>query len=97
MVNKPLGDERHPLFKKVEMASSEDDTDIADQAYALGDKVDSFVDERPLTALAIAAVVGALLARHFFSSRAEDASDKSELLHDERSGDFLDNLRRRIA
>lgn len=79
------------------MASSDDDTDIADQAYELGDKVDSFVDERPLTAVAIAVLVGALFGRHFFSSRAEGATDHSEIAHDGRGSDFLENLRRRIA
>ena len=55
---------------------AKDDTDVADQTYELGDQVDNFVDERPLTALAIAVLVGALFARYVFSSRpSESAAD----------------------
>jgi ElaB/YqjD/DUF883 family membrane-anchored ribosome-binding protein len=50
------------------MADSSNDS-VADEAYELGAQVDGFVDERPLTALAIALVAGALIARYVFSSR----------------------------
>lgn len=49
---------------------TKDHTDVADQAYELGDQVDNFVDERPLTALGLAALAGALFARYVFSSPA---------------------------
>lgn len=77
---------------------AKNDTDVADQAYELGDQIDSFVDERPLTALAIAIVAGALFARYVFSSRHQDAeADHSASAHDCRASDFFENLRRRIT
>ena len=80
------------------MANSRNDTDVADQAYELGDQVDNFVDERPLTALALAVLAGALFARYVFSSRArESVGDHSPIAHDGRASDFLENLRRRIT
>ena len=72
--------------------------DVADQAYELGDQIDSFVDERPLTALALAVLAGALFARYVFSSRAsESAADHLAIAHDGRANDFFENLRRRIT
>lgn len=80
------------------MSNSGNDSDIADQAYELGNRVDRFVDERPLTALALAVLVGALFARYLFSSRPTDQTvDLSETAHGGRASDFLESLRRRIA
>lgn len=77
---------------------AKDDTDVADQAYELGDQVDNFVDERPLTALALAVLAGALFARYVFSSSArESEADHSTVAHDGRANDLFESLRRRIT
>lgn len=77
---------------------AKDDTDVADQAYELGDQVDNFVDERPLTALGLAVLAGALFARYLFSSPARASEpDHSAYGQDGRPSDFLESVRRRIA
>lgn len=79
------------------MANSSNETDVADQAYELGDQIDSFVDERPLTALAIAVLVGALLGRYVFSSHEiESPADHSSTTHG-RASDLFESLRHRIT
>lgn len=79
------------------MADSTNDS-VADEAYEFGAQVDGFVEERPLTALAIALVAGALIARYVFSSRPYDSELEHSSTHrDHQAGAFLESLRNRMA
>lgn len=79
------------------MSDSSNDT-VADEAYELGAQVDSFVEERPLTALAIALVAGALVARYVFSSRPSDDELGDPSIHrDHGASAYLERLRHRIV
>lgn len=79
------------------MADSLSDT-VAEEAYGLGAQIDSFVEERPLTALAMALVAGALIARYVFSSRpSDDEIGNSSIHRDYGASAYLERLRHRIA
>lgn len=79
------------------MADSSSDS-AADEAFELGAQVDGFVDERPLAALAIAFVAGALIARYVFGSRPSDDKFGNSSTHpDHQASDFLERLRHRVV
>ena len=65
-------------------------TDIEDQ-------IDLFVDQRPLTALTIAIIAGALIGRYVLSSHKEVSDEASIEHHAPVGGSWRDALYRRIT